>query len=101
LDQKKKLVGWDERNVVYVGARIYWILDIRSVLDWQYTTDSCKTAGADLCPATQFGVNDPGGASQIRAFASDFKYLRYSIINVLATLQRLFFWSLSRKELRP
>ena len=41
----------------------------QSVLDWQYATDSCKSAGVDLCPATQFDVNDPGGASQIRAFA--------------------------------
>jgi hypothetical protein len=45
------------------------IIAKQSVLDWQYATDSCKTADADLCPATQFGVKDPGGASQIRAFA--------------------------------
>ena len=45
------------------------IIAKQSILDWQYATDSCKSAGVDLCPATQFGVNDPGGASQIRAFA--------------------------------
>jgi len=55
---------------IYVYTRInIFIIAKQSVLDWQYATDSCKTAGADLCPATQFGVNDPGGASQIRAFA--------------------------------
>ena len=45
------------------------IIAKQSVLDWQYATDSCKTAGTDFLPVTQFGVNDPGGANQIRACA--------------------------------